>query len=119
MGTTSPSPGLIGGCEGLGYGREVPAFSDLSAVLLNCSLVHDGSQSHTRRLLARVAGIMDAEGVDVELIHMLDHRVGFGMRSEEHTSELQSPEYLVCRLLLRSEERRVGKECRSRWSPYH
>src|SRR2546430_14676235 len=22
-------------------------------------------------------------------------------------------------LLLRSEERRVGKECRSRWSPYH
>ena len=27
--------------------------------------------------------------------------------------------HLVCRLLLRSEERRVGKECRSRWSPYH
>ena len=25
------------------------------------------------------------------------------------------PVYLVCR----SEERRVGKECRSRWSPYH
>src|SRR5258708_4395486 len=23
------------------------------------------------------------------------------------------------RTLLRSEERRVGKECRSRWSPYH
>ena len=22
-------------------------------------------------------------------------------------------------LLIRSEERRVGKECRSRWSPYH
>ena len=21
--------------------------------------------------------------------------------------------------ILRSEERRVGKECRSRWSPYH
>ena len=49
-------------------------------------------------------------------------------RSEEHTSELQSRENLVCRLLLekkmnrgllRSEERRVGKECRSRWSPYH
>src|SRR2546421_13004124 len=25
----------------------------------------------------------------------------------------------ACRLLARSEERRVGKECRSRWSPYH
>src|SRR3954465_14868051 len=33
-------------------------------------------------------------------------------RSEEHTSELQSHDNLVCRLLLRSEERRVGKECR-------
>src|SRR3989440_6669611 len=53
-------------------------------------------------------------------------------RSEEHTSELQSRSDLVCRLLLRSEERRVGKECRSRseerrvgkecrsrWWPYH
>ena len=25
----------------------------------------------------------------------------------------------VCAYLMRSEERRVGKECRSRWSPYH
>jgi multimeric flavodoxin WrbA len=54
-------------------------FDGLSAILLNCSLVHDGSQSHTRRLLSRVGGIMRTEGVDVELIHMLDHQVGFGM----------------------------------------
>ena len=26
---------------------------------------------------------------------------------------------LMCRWFRRSEERRVGKECRSRWSPYH
>ena len=26
---------------------------------------------------------------------------------------------LLCVPLVRSEERRVGKECRSRWSPYH
>ena len=26
---------------------------------------------------------------------------------------------LASLLLTRSEERRVGKECRSRWSPYH
>jgi len=25
----------------------------------------------------------------------------------------------ACGMLVRSEERRVGKECRSRWSPYH
>lgn len=57
----------------------MPDFSDLSAVLLNCSLVHDATKSHTRRLLSRVAGVMDAEGVAVEVIHMLDHRIGFGM----------------------------------------
>ena len=28
-------------------------------------------------------------------------------------------EKLVANALCRSEERRVGKECRSRWSPYH
>src|SRR3712207_9586703 len=26
---------------------------------------------------------------------------------------------VTCHLVPRSEERRVGKECRSRWSPYH
>ena len=35
---------------------------------------------------------------------------------DEHTTIVADiPFYL----LLRSEERRVGKECRSRWSPYH
>ena len=29
------------------------------------------------------------------------------------------PEVTECCLLAGSEERRVGKECRSRWSPYH
>src|SRR5256885_16604114 len=32
----------------------------------------------------------------------------------------RSAYYLVCpEVISRSEERRVGKECRSRWSPYH
>ncbi len=60
-------------------------FSGLSAVLLNCSLVHEASQSHTRRLLARVGGILRTEGVDVELIHLLEHRIGFGMVTDTTT----------------------------------
>ena len=37
----------------------------------------------------------------------------------DHAKDIMN-EYLddVCKLM-RSEERRVGKECRSRWSPYH
>ena len=30
-----------------------------------------------------------------------------------------APTLAIRALLCRSEERRVGKECRSRWSPYH
>src|SRR5256885_12983650 len=32
--------------------------------------------------------------------HLFSRRIGFPLRSEEHTSELQSPCNLVCRLLL-------------------
>src|SRR2546430_5856800 len=49
--------------------------------------------------------------------------------SEKEMSEVgpEKPKEIVAerhslpveRKLLRSEERRVGKECRSRWSPYH
>src|SRR5437763_10247765 len=35
-----------------------------------------------------------------------DMRDGFAGRSEEHTSELQSPMYLVCRLLLEKKKKK-------------
>ena len=46
------------------------------------------------------------------------HRMGYrklrleGLYVPETGVEMSVPE-------MRSEERRVGKECRSRWSPYH
>ena len=38
-----------------------------------------------------------------------------------HTREVRAmaPTQVFSKEELRSEERRVGKECRSRWSPYH
>src|SRR2546426_12036123 len=38
-----------------------------------------------------------------------------GMLTVFPTGPVNMPKYLA----MRSEERRVGKECRSRWSPYH
>ena len=36
---------------------------------------------------------------------------------ENCIAELDELHFMLCQN--RSEERRVGKECRSRWSPYH
>ena len=37
----------------------------------------------------------------------------------EIVSRKNDTEAQIQKMLFRSEERRVGKECRSRWSPYH
>ena len=58
------------------------AFRDLSAIFINCSLKHDGTDSHTMRLLRRSAGIMEQEGVSVTVVHVLDHFVAFGMEKD-------------------------------------
>ena len=39
--------------------------------------------------------------------------------SPEKNIEGANTEIAVMAIAPRSEERRVGKECRSRWSPYH
>lgn len=61
----------------------------LRAVFVNCSLKKDPEESHTRRLLARVAGVMEREGVEVEMVHALEHRIAFGMVEDatEHGAE--------------------------------
>ena len=37
----------------------------------------------------------------------------------QHTQDVSVRQAALEAFKLRSEERRVGKECRSRWSPYH
>ncbi len=46
---------------------------------------------------------------ELEDLYYLSIRLGIEKKAEEANVTL----------LKRSEERRVGKECRSRWSPYH
>ena len=62
----------------------------------------------------RLPGILPRDGV---LRFHLVHRAGLRERRGEH--DVQVGLELHVRVLVRSEERRVGKECRSRWSPYH
>src|SRR3712207_8061288 len=59
----------------------------------------------------------DADVVDVRELHGALQGAGKGValgivaRSEEHTSELQSRQYLVCRLLLEKNKQSGGREC--------
>src|SRR5437879_8085002 len=45
-------------------------------------------------------------------LHRRDVLVDAVQRSEEHTSELQSPMYLVCRLLLEKKKKTTKENCR-------
>ena len=56
--------------------------SQPSALFLNCSLSYDRSASHTLRLIERSAGIMRSEGLDVSIVHALDHDIPFGMATD-------------------------------------
>src|SRR5437764_9902628 len=74
------------------------------------------------RHLARALGLpfhdSDAEierrtGVDIPFIFEKEGEAGFRRRcrrSEEHTSELQSPMYLVCRLLLEKKKSTIARQ---------
>jgi multimeric flavodoxin WrbA len=54
-------------------------FDGIKALFLNCSIKKNSSESHTQRLINRVAGVMRAQGVDVEDLYVLDYDVAFGM----------------------------------------
>ena len=57
-------------------------FSDLKALFINCTIKYDKKQSHTLRLLNRAAGVMESQGVKVEMLHALDYDIAFGMEKD-------------------------------------
>ena len=59
--------------------------------------------------LAEGLGLADSLGLDLEMVCDVFSQTGANSRVLETDAED----------MIRSEERRVGKECRSRWSPYH
>src|SRR3712207_7161946 len=70
-------------------------------------------------LLRRGAEILEPHGL-VMVLEPLSDTPNLFLRYSDQTylicKGVNSPS---CKILYRSEERRVGKECRSRWSPYH
>lgn len=54
-------------------------FSDLKAVVVNCSLKREAETSHTRLLLSVVQDIMAKNGISVEHIHAAAHQIAYGV----------------------------------------
>ena len=52
----------------------------------------------------------------IRLFYLKYEKLKYWLYQEEVFEELKEDPYFAD---YRSEERRVGKECRSRWSPYH
>ena len=67
----------------------------------------DGSDGTATFYFENPKAFSEDEGVDITGMYMVDEE------GELTTREVKG------KFLDRSEERRVGKECRSRWSPYH
>lgn len=54
-------------------------FSDLSAIIFNCSLKKNPEDSHTRLLLSVAETIMAKNGISVEHVHAASHQIAYGV----------------------------------------
>src|SRR2546430_9939219 len=78
--------------------------------LFRSGITRDCLEPATANLVAEAVGARNARVFDLlnacnSLVDAID--VGDSLRSEEHTSELQSQSNLVCRLLLEKKKRRT------------
>src|SRR5258708_29836960 len=96
--------------------RDVPSpLADLTEIALMGMRFHVrvGVLPHEREL---------PQPLEIDLVvrrasrePVVDYRsISSGWRSEEHTSELQSPDHLVCRLLLEKKKKTRGEDMMSR-----
>src|SRR6266849_10347862 len=107
----------------------------MKALLRNYVNGSDGSRvERTTSVADRRASALSAAGVANGFSNLIDGKPSISVKSLEvldpATGEVLAtvPDidrhgvdraFAAARRAFRSEERRVGKECRSRWSPYH
>ena len=73
------------------------------------------------RLASLGYAVTETETPDAAVLHSINRAEAF-IKSQINRTEIPEGLYYIhmdMAVGLRSEERRVGKECRSRWSPYH
>src|SRR5258708_28828274 len=85
------------------------ATTEISTLSLHDALpiCHHHPQCEKRRTLpSRAVGIEPQHHRPMPQVQAVGDAVARSRRSEEHTSELQSPDHLVCRLLLEKKKKK-------------
>jgi len=115
--------------EGPAYGREEPGLSDYHGpprphlpIIRVVGVGGAGVNAINRMIEAQVPGVeFLAINTDLQSLQQstADVTVHLGSGVARGLGTGSNPELGYQAAFKRSEERRVGKECRSRWSPYH
>src|SRR2546422_3618699 len=108
-----------------------------NVILDHCEAVGAQAEGPARITVGIDAAVAEHFGVDHAAAHQFNPAAPLAHAAAPSVADHATHGYLAARLregkesrietradllaeeLLRSEERRVGKECRSRWSPYH
>src|SRR5256885_14407989 len=103
-------------------------FATIQRVVQQAGQIILGKEGQIRLALACLLArghllIEDLPGVGkTTLAHVLARSLGLHFQRIQFTSDMLPADIIGVSIYerdSRSEERRVGKECRSRWSPYH
>src|SRR5256885_8933279 len=91
----------------------------------NQEIVSDDFVEQFDKALENIIAVLNAAGGDannmVRLVIYVTSKNEYRKRTREVGERYRKHmgKHFPAMVLVRSEERRVGKECRSRWSPYH
>jgi multimeric flavodoxin WrbA len=65
-----------------GLGEQMPAYDDLQALYINCTLTRSPEQSHTQGLMDRSIALMKKQGVDVDSLRLVDFEIAAGVQPD-------------------------------------
>ena len=88
-----------------------------------CDLIRDVARRYGSDVLVGAGTVISSDQarlcIDAGAEFLVSPGLAPGVLSVAHTCDKLAVAGALTPTELRSEERRVGKECRSRWSPYH
>ena len=87
-----------------------------SDIIFTDGLLEHYSKDEQDRIIKNMEEVKEVGG---HMINFVPNRFSLWSLIRPFYMDIRESPFVMREFLDRSEERRVGKECRSRWSPYH